>query len=620
MSRAGVCFCAGPALLASPFMATGPLRATTDPPVGGIDGLIVPFAAPVGTKERLEVITGRLVVTTGEPFEASGPWVGIIDQTFEAFGGRVDAYHRPVSPIGPTICSLDFPPPSAQNVNPVKAWADNFYAVWRERSRAGQFLGEGASAPPEKLLQTIWQHQRLRRDQLVSATGAAVRVLHPGFASAEGGPDFRGAVLQWENEPPVVGDVEVDVLPGGWLAHGHDRNPHFKNVILHVVWDAAPPTRAKLLGQPAVLPLQTVLDAPLAELALALEGESGLPAALRGQCAAPLRALPATELTELLHAAAQVRFRNKANALLARAKHAGWEQVLWENLFRALGYKHNIWPMQHLAETKAGWRRREASVFELQARLLGVSGLLPTDLTRAEKAADTFLRRAWDCWWRDRDALQPFILPRAVWRLHGLRPANHPQRRLALAAHWLAADTLVAKLESWGAAAVAEKNLLSSLQQILQVETDDFWSWHWTFKSARLAKPQPILGSARVTDLAVNVILPWLWIRGACAQPAARQEKFLSEIERRYFAWPAAEDNSVLKLARQRLLGSSHPRPLPSAAQQQGWLQIVRDFCDHSNAVCADCAFPDLVRSFQTKTHNQPAASFGFGVEKRCVT
>jgi Ni,Fe-hydrogenase III component G len=30
------------------------------------------------------------------------------------------------------------------------------------------------------------------------------------------------------------------------------------------------------------------------------------------------------------------------------------------------------------------------------------------------------------------------ILPRPAWKFHGLRPANHPQRRLALAAHWLA--------------------------------------------------------------------------------------------------------------------------------------------------------------------------------------
>jgi hypothetical protein len=27
-------------------------------------------------------------------------------------------------------------------------------------------------------------------------------------------------------------------------------------------------------------------------------------------------------------------------------------------------------------------------------------------------------------------------------------------------------------------------------------------------------------------------------------------------------------------------------------------LQIMRDFCEHSNAVCAECPFPDLVRNW----------------------
>jgi hypothetical protein len=103
---------------------------------------------------------------------------------------------------------------------------------------------------------------------------------------------------------------------------------------------------------PVILSLKNVLDAPLPELARALETES-LPASLRGQCAAPLRELSGPQLVELLHAAARVRFQNKANAMLARAKNSGWEQALWENLFRALGYKHNIWPMQNLAETKS---------------------------------------------------------------------------------------------------------------------------------------------------------------------------------------------------------------------------------------------------------------------------
>ncbi len=528
---------------------------------------------------------------------------------------------------------------------------ENFYAVWRADCRAVDALRDATAIPPEKLLQTIWQHQRLRRGELKAVDGRSVRVLHPGFASAEGGPDFRGAVLQFENEPPVSGDVEIDLQASGWHAHGHDTNPNFKSVILHVIWEdvgvRASACRAgktsdklKLELQPAplTLSLKKFLDAPLAELALALENESGLPDQLRGKCAAPLQTLNETQWGGLLQAAARVRFQNKADAMLARARQAGWEQALWENLFRALGYKHNVWPMLNLAETKPRWlaglesqlqlaspqhRRkpelqqcRSENLLAIQARLLGVSGLLPHELTRSQRSSDTYLRHAWDLWWRERDEFAACTLPRAAWKFHGLRPANHPQRRLALAAQWLAAGDVAEKIEAWikmdisdGRAALLRRpadrqvrptTLVESLHEIFQVERDEFWSWHWTFNSARMTKPQPLLGEARVTDLAVNVVLPWLWIRAK----EGGNEIILREVERRFFAWPAAEDNSILKLARQRLLGTSSARILNGAAAQQGLMQIVRDFCEHSNAICADCRFPELVHTLKNNVQS----------------
>jgi hypothetical protein len=39
-------------------------------------------------------------------------------------------------------------------------------------------------------------------------------------------------------------------------------------------------------------------------------------------------------------------------------------------------------------------------------------------------------------------------------------------------------------------------------------------------------------------------------------------------------------------------------RLLRQACAQQGLLQIVRDYCGHSNAVCADCLFPQVVRDW----------------------
>ena len=474
----------------------------------------------------------------------------------------------------------------------VPAVLDSFYTQWRVRSGVAPVLRDDRDSPPERLLQAIWQHQRLLREQLTTLDGTPIQILHPGFRSAEGGPDFHGAVVQLGDRPARSGDVEVDLRSSGWRAHGHDRNPTFKNVILHVIWEDERP----LGGAPPTLALRRILDAPLGELSVWLGSEAAqeLPDQLRGKCCAPLRTLSPSPLLELLHQAASVRLQSKAAQFQARARSVGWEQSLWEGLFRALGYKHNVWPMQRLAELRPRWQTPRVAPLVLQARLFGISGLLPTELTRLEAGADHYVRRVWDQWWRERDQFMDCILPRWLWHLHGSRPANHPQRRVALAARWAMEDGLPAKLERWCTREVPDSALAESLLETMQVEPDDFWSSHCTFRSPRLKKAQPLLGSSRVTDLAVNVVLPWLWVRAVEGRNAAMQ----GILERRYFVWPPATDNAVLRLARQRLLGGASPRALPGAAAQQGLMQIVRDYCDHSNAICDRCKLPDLVRDW----------------------
>ena len=476
----------------------------------------------------------------------------------------------------------------------MSAIPDSFYARWRVQCGVVIVLREDRDSPPERLLQAIWQHQRLLRDQLRTLDGRPVQVLHPGFRNLEGGPDFRQALIQLGNEPARQGDLEVDLRPGGWHAHGHDRNPAFRNVILHVVWEKERP----LPGAPPLLCLQGVLDAPLGELSLWLGGETAesFPEELRGKCCAPLRSLASKQLVDLLHQAAHVRLRVKAALFQARARQAGWEQALWEGLFRGLGYKHNQWGMQRLGELRPHWQTSGTPTESLQARLLGLSGLLPVDLTRREPGTDDYLRRIWDQWWRERDGFSEMVLPREVWRLHGLRPANHPQRRLALAAGWSGTADLASRLEQWCAKELNRHQMCAALLEALQVSPDDFWSWHWTLRSARLKKPQPLLGPTRVADLAMNVVIPWLWIRAV----EGNNQEVQARLEQRYLQWPAAENNSVLRLACQRLLGGQDRKSLPGAAAQQGLLQIVRDFCENSNPICHQCKLPELVRAAVT--------------------
>ena len=406
----------------------------------------------------------------------------------------------------------------------------NQYAGWRKQAPWHLSLHEGTDVPSEDLLQAAWFHQRLLRDQLKTLDGRSLRVLHPGFWNHEPGPDFRGAMIQFGNDTPIQGDIEIDLKNSDWKSHGHDVNPAYKDVVLHVVW-----RRSGSPTQPT-MELEPVLDSALADLRWwhGSDAARAYPTELLGRCCAPLRELTVTQLTDLLQQAASIRLQSKAAQFQARARQVGWEQALWEGLFRGLGYKRNLWPMLRLGELRSQLCPEPGAlpVLSLQARLLGVAGLLPDELTRQQAGSDTYLRHLWDSWWRERETFADCVMPRSLWDFAGLRPANHPPRRLALMAHWLAAGRLPARLESWCTTNHEPGRELSALLAALEIPKDEFWNRHWTLRSRALTASQPLLGATRVTDLAINTILPWLWVRAV----EGRNETLRCEIERRYFA------------------------------------------------------------------------------------
>lgn len=481
--------------------------------------------------------------------------------------------------------------------------AHDFYASWHRRVRPPTQCEE-AAAIPERWLQQIWRHQRLRRDGLRLADGRDLKVLHPGFWNREPGPDFRKAVLRMGDHPPITGDVEVDREESGWRDHRHVDNPAYSKVILHVVWKVE-----RTESTPPLLALEPHLDLPLRDLAgwLDEEAASCLPPSIRGNCSTPLASVPDKEIGALLNQAAALRLRSKAGEFGIRGRIAGWERALWEGLFAGLGYKHNSWPMRRIAElvvtscvptaplvaAEAG--QSHSAELGWEARLLGLAGMLPTPGTGQSK----YLRSLWEVWWHERAAWMDHVPPSNVWHLAGIRPANHPQRRLALAARWLAQGTLVESLVRWISTPFEVNNGPEALRTLLEPPSTipHYWNTHWTLRSGGSPSMKPLLGAARTTDLAVNVILPWLYARAK----AGPNPEVLSEVEKRFFLWPASEDNAALRLARQRLMGiGPKKRMLRTASHQQGLLQIHRDFCEPAGALCTQCRFPELVRGLKT--------------------
>ncbi|MGB0580479.1 MAG: DUF2851 family protein [Limisphaerales bacterium] len=466
--------------------------------------------------------------------------------------------------------------------------ATNQYADWRDQAFKGFVLHDGENLP-ERALQVVWQQQRLK-SELKLGDGQRLLVLHPGFWNYEAGPDFRDAVVRIGDAPPVRGDIEVDVELSGWHSHGHDINPTFRNVVLRVVWKLPSNNRD------CIFALQPHLDSPWLELKeWALNEPAGdLPTRLQGTCCEPLRDFNESQRDELLDQAALVRLQLKSSQLNARARQAGWDQALLEGLFAGLGYKRNAWPMRQVARAMNELKLKRADSADETVRLallLGVAGLMPDDWSRNDQRRSKYLSELWSAWWRLREAAREHELPKHLWRFSGVRPSNRPERRLALAAQWLNASDLPKRIEDWCSQQVPVRQATAQLLEILGQQSPSFFDDHCTFSAKPLPRKAPLIGTARLTDLAINTVLPWLHARAH----AGRNRQLIARIQSRYLAWPKSEDNSVLRLARQRLLGSRSVRALRTAGHQQGLLQIVRDFCAHTDSLCTGCPFPDYL-------------------------
>ena len=435
----------------------------------------------------------------------------------------------------------------------------------------------------ERLVQAIWYDQRIQLDSLTTVDGRRVHVVFPGWWNLEAGPDFRHATVQIGDDEERTGDIEVHLRADDWAHHGHGRDPLYDNVVLHVVlWEAGseniPRSRhGTILPQ---LVLQHQLMTPLEQLYDEIDLDS-YPHNARGHgggCAAVLRQLPGTEISTMLDAAGDERFAIKARKFSRWIHRTGAEQAFYEGWMEALGYKANKLAFRTLAQ-----RLPVAEVNSSATVLFGIAGFLPVTTK-----PDSYTKRLWSRWWKLRPEFEERVLPKGMWRLHGIRPANHPHRRLGAAAALLKrhGDKLLEKVVG----AIESDGDPGKL--FLQIR-DDYWSHHFTLGGKSQRRASELIGVARADEIVANIILPF-----AAALDARSLQ---SQAKARYDALPRAPSNSILRLAGQQLFetGSAAGKFIRTTRQQQGLMQIFQDFCLNDKSACRQCQFPELVKRWK---------------------
>jgi hypothetical protein len=436
--------------------------------------------------------------------------------------------------------------------------------------------------PTELELQARWFAGDFGK-HFASTAGDQIDVVQFGTWNREAGPDFRDAAIRINGSDPIRGCIEIDLLDRSWETHGHAINPGFDETVLHVFVERSDReffTRTKsnrnvpqVHIDPAVLPRAFSENIPLAK---------------PGRCQAPLKDLSEERVRSVLGAAAQFRLRQKAARIRHKIDSHGRDEVLFQELAAALGYKENRLPFTLITQRLPLKSLREARL-DIESMLFGVAGFLRSaDLDVYKKSSREYVRRLWDRWWPYRDDLHRLILPGKIWRLSSTRPLNHPQRRLSalamLACNWPRLHHALGKT-SVGAA----KHFFETLDH-------QFWNFHYTLTSKAASKKMALIGDARVADILANVLFPF-WLAHDLDPSASLGKHMWME----YAKLPAQLSNRRLETGATRLFGNDPRRKqfLKTVANQQGLLQIYEDFCMRDNSDCAQCPFPEQMKKWE---------------------
>lgn len=253
----------------------------------------------------------------------------------------------------------------------------------------------------ERVVQKIWLQRDFDLKRAVLTDGRSLDIRFAGAWNLLGGPDFRGARLVIGGVE-TTGDVEVHFRAGDWSAHGHARDSAYDKVALHVV--LFPPSRdekrAMDRGGEAIptLVLLPMLHRDLEEYASddALET---ITARDEWRGFAELASRTPEDLRALLLTKARERWRQRVRFAGLRIEKLGWRDALHHAALEILGFRQN------------------------RAAMLSIAGEYPLDT-----------------WREGLDVRAIFVEHGSRWRLQGVRPANHPFRRLQQYKQWAVAN------------------------------------------------------------------------------------------------------------------------------------------------------------------------------------
>jgi hypothetical protein len=431
----------------------------------------------------------------------------------------------------------------------------------------------------EEFLHYLWKYSLYNPDSLFDADRNKITVIHPGEYNRDSGPDFFNSRISIAGTV-WAGNVEIHTLSSHFDLHGHQFDPAFNNVILHVV--AVNDKKVFNEKGEEVLTARIEFDPALYEKYISLVNNPYIIA-----CQDTLKKIDNTIIRLWLNSLVIERFENKAELILSLFSETGndWEETFYRLLSRYFGFRVNTEPFEMLATALPLRiiRKHADNRFQIEALLFGTAGMLDEGLFK-EALSDKYY-----C-----DLLKEFKILSAkyslqpihgwIWKFSRLRPANFPSLRISqLASMFSASDGLFSR--------VLEASDLKHLKELFEVTASDYWDDHFIFgkKSRNMVKHA---GSQATDILLINAVIPAIFVYGRSRDRQDICEKAFSLLEN-----TKAEENIILTEWKSSGIEAE------SALYSQALIQLRNEYCKKRK--CLDCRIGNKIISMGRKLKDQ---------------
>lgn len=415
----------------------------------------------------------------------------------------------------------------------------------------------------EDILSFIWRFQYFQTADLKTDENASLSIIRTGYKNSDAGPDFSEANvvingIQW------IGNIEIHVRSSDWLKHGHEKNPVYDSVILHVVWENDKPVIRKDGSLIPTLTLNGMVKLSLLERCMLLQQE---PEVI--PCANLFKQASKITKIAMLDSTLFQRLQKKSDLVceLFEENKNDWEETAMQWIAQHFGFKLNDAAFLNLIKIISGkiLRKTGNQISQTEALLFGCAGLIP------ENSEDIYVKELQSefRFLSIKYNLSGQIMHRYQWKFAKLRPAGFPTVRLAqLAQLFTGNNSLFSQIIS--------AKTYAEFQGLFQLEQSVYWQEHYLF-GKKSASKVPFMGKDAANLLIINAVIPLL-----VAYSRRRQKPELMETALRLLSEIPAENNRITR--EWNKLGMH----VTSAADSQALIEWYNHYC--SNRKCLECS------------------------------